>query len=114
MNVIKSVPLSEIDQYTTNALVNIIVTFSITRKECRMKDQLWSAFYELELMRIQVGLPPLDFGSRHDLKRLYDVMLREARHFVIYGNKTLIRDSTSNVISVPIKPPKKTKAKKKK
>ena len=92
MQVIDSVELSELDCYTANRLTEIVTKFKVaqSKQNTKVENHLWCAFYETELLRIELDLPKLCFNNAEQNK-LYKIMLSEARHHVLYGNESLVR-----------------------
>ena len=97
IQIIDSVEIAELDKYTANRLVGIVNTFNLAKqnKNEDLQKQLWCVFYETELLRMELNLPPLHFVDKAT-EKIYTIMLHEARHFVIYAEKSLVRETSPN------------------
>lgn len=95
MKIIDAVEVAELDLYTSGKLLDIVKRFSKAEGDeyKDLRKQLWSSFYELELIRIELDLPMLNFKDKK-LMKTYMSMIREARHWVVYGSEPLIREQT--------------------
>lgn len=88
---LQSVDIKVLDGYLTEKIVELV---KLNKKNVPSTNKLYietfNQFYPLEKMRMDLSLPKIEFNNI-ELQKLYDIMLREARHYVTFSNESLVR-----------------------